>query len=353
VVAVEGQEYWVYMYVHNNAANWLNLTATGVRVQIISLDTSANTTQQMRGFIDADNIGAKQDGSGGHTVGTFWDECGFQSMDDRKFTMRYVIGSAIYHNNAGEFKLPDTVVTGNGENPVLIGDTALNGRISGCAEHAGFVIIRVVPKYEQEDESPEMNTTLIKKHENNSWGQMLNITISEGSLIDVKVVFTNASAKNVENVSFRANLGDGLSYINGSLRFTGSNESGNIANLNPIAGDVIIGSYKPGETATLEYQITTNNDIDTAVIEVNNMVSFNDLSGNTQTNTSRAFISKASTSAPIGLPETKLPVSERIIIIASILSGVGGLIALVRVIGAFLKKRKKRKVMVTKSHGNK
>jgi hypothetical protein len=151
VVAVEGQEYYVYMFVHNNAASWLNLTANNVEVQIARVSTAAGTTQQLRGFIDAGNCGAKPDGKGGQTagsVGTFWDGAGFQSMDDRKFVMEYVKGSAVYMNNAGTFTLPDTVATTNGNNGTLVGDTAMDGNIPGCLDHAGLVIIRVKPKYE-------------------------------------------------------------------------------------------------------------------------------------------------------------------------------------------------------------
>jgi uncharacterized repeat protein (TIGR01451 family) len=147
VVAQEGQEYYVYEYVHNNAASWLNLKATGVKAQIVKIDKAAGTTQQLRGFVDADNCGADAKGNKGSAC-SFWDEAGFQSADGRKFTMEYVKGSAIYVNNSGTFKLSDSVATASGNNGTLIGDTTMNGVIPGCAEHAGFVIIRVTPKYE-------------------------------------------------------------------------------------------------------------------------------------------------------------------------------------------------------------
>ena len=153
VVAQEGKEYYVYMYVHNNAKSSLNLIAKNVRVRIASIDTTAGTTQQLRGFINADNCGAKQDGKGGQTPGsacTFWDEAGFQSADGRKFTMEYVAGSAIYMvtHSGGTFKLSDSIVTATGNNGVLLGYTSLNGQIPGCAEYSGYVVIRVKPKYQ-------------------------------------------------------------------------------------------------------------------------------------------------------------------------------------------------------------
>jgi uncharacterized repeat protein (TIGR01451 family) len=274
-------------------------------------------------------------------------------MDGRKFHMVYVKGSALYINNAGTFKLPDTIATTNGNNGTLIGDTKMDGNIPGCAEHAGFVILRVRPIYEQEDESPDMNTTSIKKHENTSWGQVLSVTMSEGSLIDVKVVFTNTSEKDAENVSLRADLSDGLSYVDGSLRFAGSGDSGNIANLNPTVGDgVITGSYKPGEAVTLEYQVTIDSDIEVTDLKVSNEVSFSDSSGNTQRNMSRAFISKASADspiAPIEIPESAAPraaaaewatiIQSPFVILGELTAVVVGIVAFLR----FLKKRKEKK----------
>lgn len=351
VVAVEGQEYYVYMYVHNNAASSLNLIATGARIRLVDLHTSADITQQLRGFIDVDNIGAKQDGNGGQTTGsagTFWDECGFQSMDGRKFTMQYVLGSAVYINNAGTFKLPDTVVAANGENPALIGYTTMNGKIPGCGNHIGSVIIRVKPIYEQEDETPGILTTLIKRHDSNSWGTALDITKADGNLIDVKVVFNNTSAQSVENVSLRAMLGDYLSYVDGSLRLSDLSESGNIAHGNPSEGDVLIGSYEPGETATLEYQVTIKNDIDNVDIVVKNEVSFSDTSGNTQTNGSRAFISMTSIDAhvpPTDITEavTTTMAAEWSQIISVPFVVLGGVATIVGAITGFIKHKKAKK----------
>jgi hypothetical protein len=147
VVAVEGQEYYVYMYVHNNAMSRLNLTATNVRAQFAALDKAPGTTWQMMGFITIDNYGADANGNEG-TLCSYWDEVGFQSMDGRSFHMVYVLGSAVYKNNSGTFVLSDDIVPVNGTGGVLIGDTSMDGNIPGCTEHAGFVIIRVKPVYE-------------------------------------------------------------------------------------------------------------------------------------------------------------------------------------------------------------
>jgi uncharacterized repeat protein (TIGR01451 family) len=242
VVAQEGKEYYIYVHVHNNAASWFNLMATGVRAQIVSLDKTAGTTQQWRGFIDADNCGAKQDGKGGQTTGSpcsFWDEAGFQSADGRKFTMEYVKGSARYmHVSGAKFTLPDSVATASGNNGTLIGDTSMDGRIPGCDEHIGYVVVRVTPKYEPK-QTPSYD---VEKKVNNT----THNTAKPGDTMTYTITARNTGNVDLTNVKINDTLP--AYYSNASETISApAGHSGSIIN----GGSVTLTKLPVGGTATI------------------------------------------------------------------------------------------------------
>lgn len=64
MTAQPGKEYYVRMYVHNNAATNLNLVAQNVTAKF-NLPTSTGKSIQVDGFIDASNVGADTKGNKG------------------------------------------------------------------------------------------------------------------------------------------------------------------------------------------------------------------------------------------------------------------------------------------------
>ncbi|MCL2451744.1 DUF11 domain-containing protein [Candidatus Saccharibacteria bacterium] len=151
ITVQEGQTYQVKMFVHNNAATWLNLVATGVKGQIEILNngqTELRTTQQVRGWVQADNCGAKTDDTSGAYC-EFWDETRFNSPNDRKFTLEYVPGSAKFVGQgrlAGSYDLPDAIISA----ATPLGDGVNDrGKVQGCMEYSGWVIVNVRPKFEE------------------------------------------------------------------------------------------------------------------------------------------------------------------------------------------------------------
>jgi uncharacterized repeat protein (TIGR01451 family) len=204
VAVKEGGEYYVYMYVHNNAASWLNLVATGVKGQYDVLDENTKaTTKQIRGFIDADNCGAKQNGNGGQTAGsacTFWDEASFTSADGRKFTMQYVPGSAVYINKSGKFTISDNVASENtSTGGALLGDTSMNGQIPGCAEHQGFLIIKVKPVFEPPVTHPSYD---VEKKVNNA----THNSVKPGDTMTYTITAKNTGDVDLTNVKINDTL---------------------------------------------------------------------------------------------------------------------------------------------------
>jgi hypothetical protein len=146
-----------------------------------------------------DNGGATKDRNGIQTEGsaaTFWDEAGFLSADGRKFVMKFVLGSAVYVNNYGTFNLPDEVFTASGDNGTLIGDSVMDGNIPGCGDHAGTIVVKLRPDYEQTEESPDIITTSIKKEADNSWRRDITVDPTKSNLLTVLLQNTNDPIQN-------------------------------------------------------------------------------------------------------------------------------------------------------------
>ena len=84
----DGKEYVVRMYVHNNAAANLKLTAKDVKAYVV-LPTTTGTEVTVSGKFTSSN--AKPT--------SYWDETHFKSKNGEKFNLAYVDGTAKYHTN--------------------------------------------------------------------------------------------------------------------------------------------------------------------------------------------------------------------------------------------------------------
>ena len=98
-------EYFIRMYVHNNAAANLKLVAENVTAKASVPNQSAKEIT-LQGQISASNS----------KPATVWDQVVFKSAS-KNFTVSYVAGSAKYYNNVNPsngFALPDSIVNNTG-----------------------------------------------------------------------------------------------------------------------------------------------------------------------------------------------------------------------------------------------
>ena len=154
ITVQEGKEYTVRMYVHNNAADNLNLVAENVTAKF---DLPNKTAKEIRvtGLLSASNIGANNKGDKG-SYGQIWDHADFVS--DSNFNVALVPGSIKFENNhygATGVSLSDSLLTSTG---VKLGYNSLNGQIPGCFQYAGYVTFRVKPQIQK-----TLDFTLSKK----------------------------------------------------------------------------------------------------------------------------------------------------------------------------------------------
>ncbi len=236
-VTVEpGKEYLVRVYVHNNAAANLNLTAVNTRVSA-TVPTTIAKNVSVSGFVTADNASPL----------SVWDDIHFNNASD--FSLAYVPGSAEIYNNGyaagGSGKsLPDSIVTSTG---APIGYNGPDGNVPGCFQYANYVYFKVKPQF-----APVSEFTMSKKvskHGDNKWVE--SYTAKPGEVVDFLIKYNNVGEVQQDGVTFRDTLPTGMTYVMGSTIFgNASNPSGVKASDNIANGTGInVGSYKPGSNA--------------------------------------------------------------------------------------------------------
>ncbi len=247
MTVVSGKQYTVRMYVHNNAAANLNLTATGVTA-MFNLPVTTGKSIQVSGYLNSSNA----------TPGEVYDHAIFNSAED--FNLAYVSGSLRYENNVSTFSLPESIFTSSG---ALLGYNSMNGNIPGCVQYAGYVSFTVNPQFAAPPK-PTSNFTmskLVSGHGANTW--VKNYTAAPGETVDYLIQYSNTGGTQQDGVTLRDTLPAGQSYVAGSTIFANSNypngkqASDNIAN----GTGINIGSYTAGAGAWATFSATIpNND---------------------------------------------------------------------------------------------
>lgn len=240
--AQPGKEYFVRMYVHNNAAANLNLVAENVTAKF-NLPTTTGTSIQVNGFLSATNVGADKNGNTG-SYAEVYDHATFTANEN--FNLAYVANSLKYENNvfgAAGVALPESIFTSAG---AKLGYNALDGKIPGCLEYAGYVSFKVKPQFAQ-----TTNFTLSKKvskHGENKWVE--SYQAQPGETVDFILAYKNTGTVQHDNVTFRDTLPAGLSYVPGSTTWSNASTQNVKASDNIANGTGInVGSYAPGANA--------------------------------------------------------------------------------------------------------
>ena len=240
-----GKEYYVRMYVHNNAASNLNLVAENVVAKLnVPTTTAKNVTVQ--GQISASN--AKPN--------TVWDEATFSSDND--FNLAYVAGSALFENNGmGTTKLPDSIVNNTG---AKLGYDKLDGKIPGCFQYAGYVTVKVKAQVSQPQEKniDLAKTVRNKTNGEKSWVETANA--KSGDTVQFQIHAKNTGSAEIQNLVIRDILPKGLNYVAGSTKlYNTSNPKGLKVSDNVIQNSGInIGSYQPNGDAYVRFDATVS-----------------------------------------------------------------------------------------------
>ena len=241
-----GKEYYVRMYVHNNAASNLNLVAENVVAKLnVPTTTAKNVTVQ--GQISASN--AKPN--------TVWDEATFSSDND--FNLAYVAGSALFENNGmGTTKLPDSIVNNTG---AKLGYDKLDGKIPGCFQYAGYVTVKVKAQVNQPQEKTDIDLAKTVRNKTNgekTWIETVNA--KSGDTVQFQIHAKNTGSAGIQNLVIRDILPKGLNYVAGSTKlYNTSNPKGLKVSDNVIQNSGInIGSYQPNGDAYVRFDATVS-----------------------------------------------------------------------------------------------
>ena len=239
---VNGKEYYVRAYVHNNAADNLKLVANNVTAQF-NVPTQTANRIQVDGYISATNASPTK----------IWDQAVFSGSND--FNLTYVPGSATYTNNVHTdgIALPDSVVGAGAK----LGYQTMDGNIPGCYQYSGYVIFKV--KATSSDFSLEKTVRV-----NNATDKTFkkNVTVNPGDKVDYQIYFKNTGGTQLTDVVIKDTLPTGVTYVAGSTALHNSDDTKAVAD-GVTAGGVIIGGYMPAGDAYIKFtgQVAANDSL--------------------------------------------------------------------------------------------
>ena len=257
-----GHEYAVRFYIHNNAAENLNLFATGTKARA-TIPTGTAKSQVIEGRIDADNCGANTTGNtGGHCW--FWDEVTLTNAKD--FTMAPVLGSARFYNSKNS---SDRIDWPNGGLPIndslfsggaLVGSEGVaDGRFKGCIPSSGWLIFKVratipgSPNFEV-DKKVRVDGT-------ETWSE--NVRANPGDTLEYRIEYKNTGETEQRNVIVKDTPPLNVNYVPGStlLKNTANPDGLELNDDLFSANGINIGNYAPGSNAYVYYKaIVPSND---------------------------------------------------------------------------------------------
>lgn len=245
ITAEPGKEYLVRVYVHNNAADNLNLTAVNTRVSA-SVPTTTGKKVSLSGFVSADNAAPQK----------VWDDASLNSTKD--FNVAYVPGSARIYNN-GYAKggngqaLPDSIVTYAG---ALVGYNGPDGKVPGCFEYVSYVTFKIKPQFAQTTQYEVQKT--VRKSGDSQWQQ--TVAAKPGDKVDYLIRYANTGDSQQDSVVVVDKLPNGMSLVPNSTFLKNSNHPTNDykpANQTGIVnGGLSIGNHAAGGVSYVWFSAT-------------------------------------------------------------------------------------------------
>lgn len=252
-----GKTYTVRMYVHNNAADNLNLVAHDVTAMFY-LPTTTGKSLQVNGFLDSSNASPTE----------VYDSAVFNSTQD--FNLAYVSNSLKYENNhfgANGTSLSESIFTSTG---VKLGYDKLDGNIPGCFQYSAYVTFDVTPQFG--GTSKFTMSKMVSKHGANKWVE--SYTAQPGEVVDFLIQYKNVGETQHDDVTVRDTLPAGMTYVKDSTTFgnsvtpNGAKASDNIAN----GVGINIGSYASGANAWVIFSAKVSNNDQLKNCGTNNLV---------------------------------------------------------------------------------
>ena len=249
VTVANGQEYYVRIYVHNNAASNLNLVAQNVMARL-NVPTQTANRIQVDGYVDSTNA----------SPNSVWDQAVFHGANNANFKLSYVSGSASYHNGKGQFALGDSITSTGAK----LGYDKMDGNIPGCFEYSGAVFLKV------KAQTTDFNISkTVRKAGSGSFSE--NVAVNPSDKVDFQLYFKNTGGLNQTTVSMKDVLPAGLSYVPGSTYVHDDKGTRNVAD-GITAGGMTMGSYLPNGDVYVKFtaQVAANDKL--AACGNNNLV---------------------------------------------------------------------------------
>ncbi len=250
IKVVDGQEYIIRAYVHNNNP-WDYNVATNTRIAF-NIPTDSATSIPVHGFISSDNAEPSE----------YWDGVLFTS--NSSFHLEYIYGSALLENNgvgAGGLQLSDDIVTKASSGGVLIGyydyrtnledPVILDGVIPGCYQYASYVTIRVKAVFDTDFRISQH----IRLKGDTEWHNYVEAEI--GDEVEIQFQYQNIDRRDNthENVMVRSVLPEDLEYVPGStILYNATWPDGVAIDQDDVTTTGInIGSYEIGANAYIRF----------------------------------------------------------------------------------------------------
>lgn len=238
----KGKEYYVRMYVHNNAASSLNLTAQDVTARF-TLPTNTSKSIQVDGSVSASNASPQM----------VYDHATFTGNEN--FNLAYVPGTLKYENNAfgsAGTALPETIFDQRG---ALLGYDKLDGKIPGCFQYAGYVTFKVKPQFAET--TPDFTVQKQVRKEGATDGFKETTAVNPGDTVDYRVEVKNTGTSQLNNVVLKDQLPTGVSFVPGTVKILNANNpSGAYVQDGDklVSSGINIGAYTPGSNALVVFK---------------------------------------------------------------------------------------------------
>lgn len=203
----------------------------------------------------------------------------------------------------------------------LIGSLEMNGKVCACAEYSGYV------SYTFHTEQAEAD--VVKEASLDGENFSNTVSANPGDIVTYRIQYKNAGTRDLTNVTFKDTLPTGVTLVPGTTKLVNYAHPDGII-LDDVIGQngINTGTYAPGATATITYQVKVNEDIydqiDCTEVPLDNLIQVTDDITGTITSTSRILIKEVCTpSTPPTFPKTgPVEIATVVVAIAALSAGV-------------------------------